>query len=480
MKKFKAGSGKYLIIIVFLIGALGGSVLSFGVTSANNNRETYIRKLQIFNSVLGYVRDFYVEDENLEPEKMIYGAVDGLLETLDDPYTELMRPERFENMQTETSQEFGGLGIFITIRDRKLTVIAPIAGTPAMEAGIQPGDTIDKIDGESTEDITNTSEAVKILRGPKGTEVNLTLGRRGKQFEVTIVRDEIPIKSVFADEYNVSGHDIAYLKITNFGERTYSEVKEKIDGFEKNGFDGMILDLRNNPGGLLTAAYQVANTWIEEGKIVYTKGRASGQSKNFPASSTGTEEFYPMLVLVNQGSASGSEIVTGSLKDHKRAVIAGDTTFGKGKVQSIFPLDDGSALKITTAYYYTPGGYQIESKGIPPQIPIKQEFPDTGVRNEISKLLRGDTILTFLQDNPEPSEKEIQNLIEKLQEQGFSLEDRYLKFYISRQQSAMKGKTTLADPAMDHQLKQALEYFAPTLDETSWRVEDVVAQLEKK
>ncbi|MFP4686660.1 MAG: S41 family peptidase [bacterium] len=409
---------------------------------------------------------------------MIYGAIDGMLETLDDPYTELMRPDRFEDMKTETAQEFGGLGIFITIRDDKLTVIAPMAGTPAMEAGIQPGDRIEAIDGESTSEITRTSEAVKLLRGPKGTEVELTIGRRDESFQVTIIRDDIPLKSVFKNRFEVSNKQVAYLNITNFGERTYNEVQQGLSDLHEQGFDGLVLDLRNNPGGLLTSAYQVADKWISKGKIVYTKGRARGQDKEFPASASGTEGDYPMLVLTNQGSASGAEIVAGALMDHKRAIVAGDTTFGKGKVQSIFPLDDGSALKITTARYYTPDGHLIEGQGIPPQVAFEQEYPDTGVRGEIEKLLRGDTILNFVQENLEPAPGEVEEFIEELREQGFTIEDRYLRFYISRQQRAMEGQTTLVDPATDQQLNRALDYFAETLDNSPWTVETALAEQE--
>jgi C-terminal peptidase prc len=293
--------------------------------------------------------------------------------------------------------------------------------------------------------------------------VDLTIDRRGEQFEVTITRGEIPIKSVFASMLG-DEHNIGYLKITNFGEETDSEVEEKLSELRSQGMQALMVDVRNNPGGSLRSAYEVADEWIDEGRIVYTRGRAPGQDKDYPAHAENTQPDYPMTILGNRGSASGSEILVGALKDHKRAVVMGDTTFGKGLVQSVFPLQDGSALALTTARYFTPDGHMIQGTGIPPQISIEQTLPDTGVQKELARLNSGDTVLNFVQDHQPVDEDDIQKLVDELRSEGFTLDERYIRNAVRRQKLAMEGKTMVASPSTDPQLRKALDYFRDLLE----------------
>lgn len=476
MKQFVPNNKWFLISLLLFALLIGSYLVPQGQVDGQDNEESYYDKTKVFRDVLLYIRNNYVDEEKLGPDKLIYGAVDGMLETLDDPYSRLMRPDQYNSMKTETSQEFGGLGIYITIKNGELTVIAPIEGTPAFEAGIKPGDVISAIEGDPTKDIQKTGEAVDLLRGPKGSDVTITIRRPSKTFDVTITRDEIPIKSVFSNMIDPQ-RKIGYIKITNFGEKTFKELNEALGSLHDKGMNSLVLDLRNNPGGLLQAAFKVANKWVDDGRIVYTRGRASGQDKNFPASERNTEGDYPMAVLVNGGSASGSEIVAGALKDHDRAVTMGDTTFGKGLVQSVFPLDDGAALALTTAKYYTPDGHMIHDQGIPPHLTVKQDYPDTDVRRELAQLTSGDTVLEFVREHPNPSEEEIDRFIERMREQGdyTSLGREYFLNRIHSKQLAMEGRTSVADPNTDHQLGRALDIFRRSLSRDPWSVSRAIA-----
>lgn len=342
-----------------------------GVVMANRHpfqSERY-EDLKIFTEVLSYVEANYVEE--VEPERVIHGAIRGMLRSL-DPHSSFMPPEMFGEMQVETEGRFGGLGIEITIRDDVLTVVAPIEETPAFRAGILAGDQIVLVEGESTKDMT-LIEAVKKLRGPEGTEVTIGVMRPGftEPRDFTIVRAIIKIKSV---RWTRLPEDVGYIKVRSFQKTTVNEVTDAIRELESQGMGSLVLDLRNNPGGLLDQAISVSELFLEDGKlIVYTKGRLTNQDMKGFSKGGGIWTSQPLAILINGGSASASEIVAGALKDWDRATLIGTQSFGKGSVQTIIPLSDGSGLRLTTAKYYTPNNAEIHGEGITPDFVVELE-----------------------------------------------------------------------------------------------------------
>ena len=333
--------------------------------------EDSYERLKVFTEVLSLIQANYVDET--KPRDLIYGGIKGMLETL-DPHSSFLPPDIFKEMQVETQGSFGGLGIEITVKDRQLTVVAPIEGTPADRAGLHPGDRIVKIDGNPTKDMT-LIEAVKKLRGPKGTSVTLTILREESPgpFELTLVREIIDVKSVRVKDL---GDGIAYIRIASFQERTGKDLLKAIEQFQKNGMAALVLDLRNDPGGLLNQAVQVSDLFLDKGQlIVYTEGRIKNQDLRFSAEHGAQIPKVPMVVLVNGGSASASEIVAGAMQDWNRAVVLGTKTFGKGSVQTVIPLSDGSGLRLTTAKYYTPKGRSIHGTGIVPDIIVEVPRP---------------------------------------------------------------------------------------------------------
>jgi carboxyl-terminal processing protease len=333
------------------------------------------KSLETFISALTLVKDNYYKD--VEEGEITYGALKGMCAAL-DPHSQFMDEEIYKEMKVETEGEFGGLGIEITIRDQYLTVVAPIEDTPAFKAGLQPGDRIVEIEGEPTKELSLV-EAVRKLRGTPGTNVSITVMRKGVEdlLPFTITREKIQIQSV--KDAKLIKDKIGYVKLTQFQEHTGTDLDKALRELEKEGMDALILDLRNNPGGLLQVAIEVADKFIGGDKLlVYTKGRISSQNIEFKAHSKTTHPDYPLVVLVNKGSASGSEIVAGAIQDWRRGILLGSQTFGKGSVQSVLPLKDGSALRLTTAKYFTPNGRCIQSVGITPDIVVEladeQEF----------------------------------------------------------------------------------------------------------
>jgi carboxyl-terminal processing protease len=329
--------------------------------------------LRLFSDVLNIVQDNYVE--KTDSKKLMYGAINGMLREL-DPHSSFMKPEDYKELQIETKGKFGGLGIEITLRDGVLTVVAPLEDTPADKAGILAGDQIIRIDEEPTQDMT-LMEAVQKMRGPKGTKVKLSIIRKGekKPLEFELVRAEISIRSVRSRTLEPS---YGYLRISSFQSGTANDLRKALEQLETepSAMQGLVLDLRNDPGGLLDQAVEVSDEFLEDGLIVYTGGRLENQQMRFEAHKNSKPHNYPIVVLVNAGSASASEIVAGALQDHKRAIILGEQTFGKGSVQTVIPLNDGSAIRLTTSLYYTPSGRSIQAKGITPDIVVKREMPE--------------------------------------------------------------------------------------------------------
>jgi carboxyl-terminal processing protease len=377
IRNFKFAS---VIFAVFLIGVLIGSGQSQKVSALSNNMYD---DLKVFTDVIGLIQKDYVEET--KSKDLVYGAIKGMLETL-DPHSAFMPPNTFKEMQEETRGRFEGLGIEITVKDGFLTVVSPIEGTPAYRAGVLAGDQIIKIDGESTKNFT-LMDSVKRLRGPRGTKVTITIMREGlaKPQDFTLVRDVIPVRSV---RHELLEKKYGYIRLSQFQEKTDAEFEKSMKALEeesKGALKGLILDLRNNPGGLLDQAVKISDRFLESGLIVSVEGRREDQTMKWYAHADGKATRYPLVVLVNGGSASGAEIVAGALQDHHRGVLVGTQTFGKGSVQTIIPLKDGSGLRLTTARYYTPSGRSIQAKGIVPDIIVKLSRPEEEKEKEKEK-----------------------------------------------------------------------------------------------
>ena len=326
-------------------------------------------ELQNFSKILNLVQQYYVEP--VETKKLVQGAIKGMLKEL-DPHTNYMPPDIFKDFESETSGEFGGIGIEISIQNGILTIISPIEDTPAWKAGIKPGDKVVEINGQSTKGFSLV-EASALLKGKKGESVTLSVVRENvdKPIDITIVRGNVKIKSV---KMTTLDEGYAYIRITSFIESTSKELESALAEFSaknKNKIDGILIDLRKNPGGLLDQAIKVSDLFLKEGTIVSTIGRDPKTKEINKASGRAPYPDVPIVILVNEFSASASEIVSGALQDNKRAIIVGDRTFGKGSVQSVIKLGDGSGLKLTVARYYTPSGVSIQSEGITPDIEIE-------------------------------------------------------------------------------------------------------------
>jgi carboxyl-terminal processing protease len=355
MNKFK----KNIFILIF--------ILTFGaLIYSSDQTETIYSKLKLFTEIFTLIKNNYVSDVDLE--KLVYGAANGMVKTL-DPFSQFLPPSDYKEMQIHTEGSFGGVGIRISVKDDFLVVITPLPGTPAYKAGILPGDKIVKIDTETVKGFT-MDDTVKRLRGKPGTEVTLTVSRDGVKdpIDYKLVRELIKIETVTS---KLLDDGIGYIHILEFTANTNEDFEKEFSSLEAKNIKGLVLDLRNNPGGLLTSAVDICKYFIGDNKlIVYTQGRDSAQKLEYRADKNAKHRYLSLVVLVNQGSASGAEIVAGAMKDLKRAVIVGAKTFGKGSVQTVIGLSDGSALRLTTAKYYTPNGTCIHDIGIEPDVPI--------------------------------------------------------------------------------------------------------------
>lgn len=332
-------------------------------------RQSTYQQLETFANVLSILQENYVDDINAK--KVMEGAISGMLLSL-DPHSSYLKPDDFKELQEETEGSFSGIGIEVTIEDGILTVVSPIEETPAGRAGLKAKDKIIKIDGELTQNMS-PMDAIKKLRGPQGTQVILAIHREGwKELkDYTLTRETIPMHSV-KEAFLEPGW--AHIRITNFQSQTTKEVKDALQKLQaQHPINGLILDLRNNPGGLLDQAVSVTDIFLDGGLVVYTKGRVKEQNMTFHAHGNNGKNLFPLVVLVNEGSASASEIVTGAIQDHKRGTIVGAKTFGKGSVQTILPLPEGAGLRMTTARYYTPNGRSIQATGITPDVTIPSD-----------------------------------------------------------------------------------------------------------
>jgi len=353
------------ITVVFLTMGTG----FYGKLEAKGE-DTY-QSLKVFADVLQIIEENYVDE--VDSKELIQKAIQGMVHSL-DPHSSLLPPEAFEDLSIDTKGEFTGIGIHITMRDKFVTVISPIEGTPAYKAGIKAQDRIIKVDGKPTGDLR---EAVKLMRGPKGTTVVVTILRKGaaEPIEFTLVRDVIPIRSIRSA---ILKPGYGYIRISNFNRSTTDDLNKALAKLESDNVSlkGLVLDFRNNGGGLLDQAIKVSDIFLDEGIILSIKGRNKRNTRDFNATPNAVKQTYPIVALINGGSASASEIVVGALQDHKRALILGTTSFGKGSVQTVETLRNGSGLKLTIARYYTPSGREIQAKGIEPDVVVKYRFND--------------------------------------------------------------------------------------------------------
>jgi carboxyl-terminal processing protease len=354
-------------------------LVAFPVAAPAAGNEDTFRQLELFGDIFERVRSFYVDDT--EDKELIESAINGMLQSL-DPHSSYLNEESFRDMQVQTRGEFGGLGIEVTLEQGFVRVVSPIDDTPAARAGLETGDFITHLDGESVLGL-NLADAVDKMRGRIGSDIKLTIRREGREpFDVTVTRDVIQIQSVRS---RIEGK-VGYLRVTSFNEQTDIGVTREIAKMREELGDsmlGLVLDLRRNPGGLLDQAIKVSDAFLERGEIVSTRGRGDDDAQRFNAKSGDLIDGLPMVVLINGGSASASEIVAGALQDHRRAVVMGTQSFGKGSVQTIMPIPGHGAMRLTTAAYFTPSGRSIQKTGVTPDIEVKQakvETTDTPAR----------------------------------------------------------------------------------------------------
>ncbi|WP_333683188.1 S41 family peptidase [Pontibaca methylaminivorans] len=424
-----------------VMAALGGTLAGIVATTqlvgplvAQEEAETssVYEQLDLFGDIFERIRAQYVEE--VSPSDLIRAAIDGMLSSL-DPHSGYLSPEDADAMQVQTKGEFGGLGIEVTQEEGFVKVVAPMDGTPAAEAGIEAGDYITHVDGESVLGLT-LDKAVDLMRGPVGSEIEITVVREGETepFDVKLTRDTIKLNAVRAHR----DEDIVVLRITTFNDQTMtdleSNLKEQVE--EAGGMDkvkGFVIDLRNNPGGLLTQAISVSDAFLDEGEIVSTRGREADDGERFNATPGDLTEGKPIVVLINGGSASASEIVAGALQDHDRAVVVGTKSFGKGSVQTVIPLRGAGAMRLTTARYYTPSGRSIQALGVAPDIIVEQPRPkprseEEEAEEDISARIRSEADLRGRLMNDSLSEDELRQ-IEEEREQAEAAAHRRIQDY---------------------------------------------------
>ena len=436
-------------ILIALAGVVSGALITTQLTDPLIAQETKRVKstyenLDLFGDIFERIRSSYVEE--IDEEKLIESAISGMLTSL-DPHSSYMAPEDFSTMQVQTRGEFGGLGIEVTQENGFIKVVSPIDDTPADNAGIEAGDFITKVDGESTLGKT-LDEAVDKMRGPVGSEIIITVVREGVEepFDVSIIRDTIEIKAVKAR----SEGKTVVLRVSSFTSKTYPNLKESLEkeinaagGLEN--INGVVVDLRNNPGGLLNQAIRVSDAFLESGEIVSTRGRGARDAERYNATPGDLTNGKPIVVLINGGSASASEIVAGALQDHHRAIIVGTKSFGKGSVQTIIPLSsDGAAMRLTTARYYTPSGRSIQSLGVSPDILVEQRIRSDEDQDEARNFQRFEADLENSLSNDSLTDDERKFLEDERKKQEETAKMRNDDYQLSYALDVLKGLATLS------------------------------------
>ena len=373
-----------VVLVVLLISVFVPPLFSGFATKAQREKDILLRQSGTFFNVLLLAKSDYVDE--VSTKKLLEGAMNGLLRSL-DPYSQFLTPEAYEDLKMDTQGEYAGVGIEISVKGGFLHVIAPLDGSPAELAGIKAGDTIIKIDDSPARDIS-LAEAVKKMRGAVGASVKLTIFREGenKVMEFQVKRDKVKLKSI--KEAKLLHDNVGYIRISSFQERSAEDFEDALKGLESQGMSGLILDLRNNAGGLLDSAVEVTEKFIAKGKlIVSTKGRSSSKNKSFISQNSHPRRTAPLVLLVDKGSASGSEILAGAIQDYNLGTIVGTKTYGKGSVQSLIPIGDGSAVRMTTSKYYTPNGRLIHEIGVMPDVVIEAEGDKSVKDNQLERAL---------------------------------------------------------------------------------------------
>ncbi len=434
---------RFLVIIVILSSIIG--LFLFAKVQGGD----FLSELGPLIAAYRAIQNEYIEE--VEPSQLMEGAIKGMIESLEDPYSHWMNAEVYQEMKQEKEGEFGGVGIQITIEDDFLTIISPLEGTPASKVGLEPKDRIIKINEESAEKITLT-EAMRKLRGEPGTEVKMTIQRREEEnpLEFTITRAIIKFPNIKEKTFK---ENIGYIKIVGFtNDNTAEDLRKALIKLKTMQIEALILDLRYNPGGLLTQAVEVADEFLSSGVIVSIKGRNPSQNQVYSAHQQGEGEKIPLIILINQGSASASEIVASAIKENKRGTLLGEKTFGKGTVQAIIPINKEGAITLTTAKYYTPSEISIEGEGIEPDIKVEAFKPTEEEKEILVKLKESKLIEEFLIQYPYWEQANLTSLRSELEEEGITVEKELLQRFL-RQEDENKDNDILNDP----QLLEAIE-----------------------
>jgi carboxyl-terminal processing protease len=454
-KKGRTMRNRERIVWIVLVAILLVVTTASGISNwihAGNTEKTYVQ-LRLFNEVFNLLRTEYYDEAKVQPEQLIPGAIKGMIKSLGDPHTSYFSKEHFDELKTDTRGEFGGLGIVIGLRDEWITVISPIDDTPAHRAGVMAGDRIIEIDGKSTDGFT-TMDAVKLLRGEVGTKVTIKVTRRAESepLTFTITRGIIKLETV---KSTVIDDHIGYIRISQFSEPTADALRTHIEELVKQKIDSIIVDLRNNPGGLLSSAIEISDMFLEEGIIVSTKGRDPAQNQVFRASADTELPVIPLIVMVNEGSASGSEIFAGAMKDNNRGILVGNKTFGKGSVQTVRELPAGAGIRITTALYYTPDGGSIHDEGIVPD----EEITGIEITPEEIKAMETlenlELVKKFVEEHMAYTGIEFEAFLKELEKNEIELRPIIVRRLIKNEQEKLKIPE-LIDLDYDLQLKHAV------------------------
>jgi len=446
----------WIVVTAFLVAVI--VLISFAprVLAGNQEAETQ-RLLSMFNQVLRFIQENYVDEEKVDPNILIEGAMRGMFEALDDPHSYYLAPEEMRDMDDTTMGRFGGVGLIISKIDRGVEVVAPIEGTPAYRAGVNAGDIIVAVDGESVVDL-NIDEVLSVLRGEPGSSVTMTIVRgKALRFDVRVVRDIIEVPTVRQD---VIPEDIGYVRIIQFTPLTADRVEDAIQQFEDAGYNSLIIDLRNNTGGILAAAIDVSDFFLSKGPIVSTRSRVPSENHVFYASSRNTmvPSDLPMVVLIDGGSASASEILAGALQDTGRATIMGEKSYGKGSVQWVRRFGD-AGFKMTIARYHTPLGKVVDKVGITPDILIEAEDFTEEDEQALSRILEEELIKDFLSRYPNPTDRDIDSFEQELADREIQLDDRYIRRLVRNELNRTNNNPPVYDLEFDLVLQEAVNYL---------------------